>query len=73
MPKFGLAIPSWVWYLGFFVVPVLVIVWYSFGYKPPVNAGQGPIGTDRLSLAELSRRAFRHLLQDVPEHAFESQ
>jgi spermidine/putrescine transport system permease protein len=50
MPKFGLAIPSWVWYLGFFIIPVLVVVWYSFGYKPPVTAGQGPIGTDRLSL-----------------------
>jgi spermidine/putrescine transport system permease protein len=60
MPKFGLAIPSWVWYLGFFVVPVLVVVWYSFGYKPPVAAGQGPIGTDRLSLDN-----YREALSDT--------
>ena len=46
-PKFTLAIPSWLWYLGFFLVPLLWIVWYSFGYKP------GPfeqIATDHLSL-----------------------
>ncbi len=60
MPRFGLAIPSWVWYLGFFIVPVLVVVWYSFGYKPPVTAGQGPIGTDRLSLDN-----YREALSDT--------
>ncbi len=60
MPNFGLAIPSWIWYLGFFVVPVMVIVWYSFGYKPPVNSGQGPIGTDHLSLQN-----YRDALSDT--------
>ena len=59
-PKFALAMPSWVWYLGFFVVPVMVIVWYSFGYKPPVNSGQGPIGTDHLSLQN-----YRDALSDT--------
>ncbi len=67
MPKFGLAIPSWVWYLGFFVVPVLVIVWYSFGYKPPVNAGQGPIGTDHLSLQN-----YRDALSDTFFRTFQN-
>ncbi len=52
--------PSWVWYLGFFVVPVMVIVWYSFGYKPPVNSGQGPIATDHLSLQN-----YRDALSDT--------
>ena len=52
--------PSWVWYLGFFVVPVMVIVWYSFGYKPPVNAGRGPIATDHLSLQN-----YRDALSDT--------
>jgi spermidine/putrescine transport system permease protein len=59
-PKFALAMPSWIWYLGFFVVPVMVIIWYSFGYKPPVNSGQGPIGTDHLSLQN-----YRDALSDT--------
>ena len=33
-PRFALAIPAWAWLLTFFVAPVGVIVWYSFGYKP---------------------------------------
>ena len=48
-PKFALAIPSWIWYLAFFVVPLAFIVVYSFGYKPPINSGSS-IGLDRLSL-----------------------
>ena len=32
-PKFALAIPSMVWYLLFFVVPIVFIVVYSFGTK----------------------------------------
>ncbi|HTN79584.1 MAG TPA: ABC transporter permease [Acidimicrobiales bacterium] len=59
-PKFGLAIPSWVWYLGFFLVPTMVIVWYSFGYKPPVNSGRGAIATDKLSLQN-----YRDALSDT--------
>ena len=49
-PKFALAIPSWIWYLAFFVVPLAFIVVYSFGYKPPVNTSRSSIGLDRLSL-----------------------
>jgi len=37
-----------VWYLLFFVVPLIVIVVYSFGYKPPSTAATS-IGLDRLS------------------------
>lgn len=29
-----LAVPAWTWLALFFVVPVAVVVWYSFGYKP---------------------------------------
>ena len=36
-PKFALAVPSWFWYLGFFVVPLVFIVVYSFGDKLPVS------------------------------------
>ena len=32
-PKWGLAIPSFVWYVLFFVAPIAIIVLYSFGTK----------------------------------------
>jgi len=35
-PRFALAIPAWLFFLLFFAVPVLLIVWYSFGYKPDI-------------------------------------
>lgn len=44
-----MAAPSWAWYLLYFAIPVLVVVVYSFGYKPPINSGQGSIALDRLS------------------------
>lgn len=31
---FALAIPAWAWLIMFFVLPVAVVVYYSFGYKP---------------------------------------
>jgi spermidine/putrescine transport system permease protein len=34
LPGFILAVPAWAWLLIFFVAPVAVVVWYSFGYKP---------------------------------------
>ena len=44
--RFGLALPAWVWLLVFFVVPIGVVVWYSFGYKPSIFATNS---NDRLS------------------------
>jgi spermidine/putrescine transport system permease protein len=32
-PKWGLALPSFVWYIFFFVAPIAIIVVYSFGTK----------------------------------------
>ncbi|MFV0374118.1 ABC transporter permease [Microbacterium sp.] len=32
----ALAVPAWVWLLIFFVAPVGMVVWFSFGYKPGV-------------------------------------
>jgi spermidine/putrescine transport system permease protein len=32
----ALAVPAWVWLLLFFVAPVAMVVWFSFGYKPGV-------------------------------------
>ncbi|WJL96092.1 ABC transporter permease [Microbacterium sp. ET2] len=32
----ALAVPAWAWLLVFFVAPVAMVVWFSFGYKPGV-------------------------------------
>jgi len=34
LPSFTLAIPAWAWLLGFFLAPVSLVLWYSFGRKP---------------------------------------
>ena len=49
LPRFTLAVPSWAWYLLFFLLPLAIIVVYSFGYKPGTTASSS-IGLDRLSL-----------------------
>jgi spermidine/putrescine transport system permease protein len=33
-PRGALALPAWIFVLFFFVVPVALVIWYSFGYKP---------------------------------------
>ena len=38
-PRFTLAIPAWLLFIAFFVIPVLWILYYSFGYKPLVPDG----------------------------------
>ncbi|KRB38473.1 ABC transporter permease [Microbacterium sp. Root180] len=43
----ALAVPAWVWLLIFFVAPVAMVVWFSFGYKPGVF---GTHANDILSL-----------------------
>ena len=53
LPRFIMAVPSMVWYVAFFVVPLLVIVLYSFGYKPAADAASS-IGLDRLSFDNYS-------------------
>jgi spermidine/putrescine transport system permease protein len=42
-----MALPAWGWFTFFFAIPVLTIVYYSFGYKPDIFS---TIATDRLSL-----------------------
>jgi spermidine/putrescine transport system permease protein len=42
-----LAVPAWIWLLFFFVVPVGLIVYYSFGYKPGLF---GTHANDKMSL-----------------------
>ncbi len=36
LPSFALAIPAWAWLFAFFVAPVALVVWFSFGYKPGI-------------------------------------
>jgi spermidine/putrescine transport system permease protein len=45
-PRFTLAIPAWFLFVFFFLIPVLFIFWYSFGYKPDIFR---TIATDQLS------------------------
>ncbi len=46
-----LAIPAWIWLLVFFVAPVGMVVWFSFGYKP------GIFGTHANDILSLDRYA----------------
>lgn len=48
-PQGALALPAWVFLLGFFVAPVALVVWYSFGYKP------GLFGTHANDVLSLDR------------------
>jgi spermidine/putrescine transport system permease protein len=48
-PQGALALPAWVFLLGFFVAPVALVVWYSFGYKP------GMFGTHANDVLSLDR------------------
>jgi spermidine/putrescine transport system permease protein len=59
LPRFALAVPSWTWYLLFFLVPLAFIIVYSFGYKPALGTSSSSIGLDRLSTDNYSR-AFSH-------------
>jgi len=45
-PRFILAVPAWIWFLVFFVAPVGLVFYYSFGYKPGIF---GTVATDQLS------------------------
>src|SRR3954452_3409177 len=42
-PSFGLALPSIVWYAAFFLLPILLIVWYSFGIKNTASGTGVPV------------------------------
>jgi spermidine/putrescine transport system permease protein len=54
-PRFGLAIPSMVWYLLFFVIPIGFIIVYSFGTKDTTKLL--PVDLGRLGLQNY-RKAF---------------
>lgn len=46
-----LALPAWAWLAMFFVAPVALVVWFSFGYKP------GVFGTHANDILSLDRYA----------------
>jgi spermidine/putrescine transport system permease protein len=49
-PSFALAIPSILWYAFFFVLPILLIVWYSFGVKNTASGTGVPVSMGNKSL-----------------------
>jgi spermidine/putrescine transport system permease protein len=57
-PKFLLAIPAWIWFVVFFVVPVALVVVSSFGQKVPGSAG-------RVELSDPSFDQYREALSDT--------
>lgn len=66
-PRFALALPAWIWFVFFFAIPVLWIVYYSFGYKPDIFH---TIATDKLSFGQYGEalsstflKVFRQTLQ----------
>ena len=65
VPKFALAVPSSLWYIGFFVVPLVFIVVYSFGSK--IQGTAGDVDTSHPTLARygdaLSSTFFQVLKQ----------
>ncbi len=67
-PRFALAIPSMVWYLLFFVVPIAYIVLYSFGAKDssklvPVDLGHLNLENYRSAFDETFFKTFRQTLK----------
>ena len=60
LPRATLALPAWFWFTFFFAVPVLWILFYSFGYKPDLFH---PIATDHLSLQQYVAAASDTFLQ----------
>ena len=60
-----MALPAWIWFVFFFSLPVLWIVYYSFGYKPDIFH---PIATDKLSFAtyhDAISSAFLHVFSQT--------
>jgi spermidine/putrescine transport system permease protein len=60
-PRFLLAIPAWLLFLFFFLIPVLFIFYYSFGRKPDIFR---TIATDQLSFGRYGE-AFSDTFRDV--------
>jgi len=49
-PSFSLALPSIFWYVFFFILPIVLIVWYSFGVKNTASGGGVPVSMGNKTL-----------------------
>lgn len=63
LPRWIMAWPALAWWIIFFVIPLAWIIIYSFGSKPEIGPGAGPVSLSYLSLdnywAALSEVFFR--------------
>ncbi len=57
LPSFALALPEMLWYVLFFIMPILLIVWYSFGVKDNASTTGVPVDMSHLTLDNY-RNAF---------------
>lgn len=69
-PRFALAIPSMLYYLLFFVLPIVLIVWYSFGVKNttsgtavPVDMAHKTLENYRLAFSDTFFKVFKSTLK----------
>lgn len=68
LPRFALAIPAWVWFVAFFVIPVLWIAFYAiWGFKPDtftsIAIGNPTLQNFRDALTGTFFKTFRATLQ----------
>lgn len=65
-PKFLLAIPSFVWYVFLFIVPVALVIVNSFGKKIPGTPGKVDLSSPNLErYREVVSGSFRSLLKQT--------
>lgn len=57
LPSFALALPEILWYVLFFIMPILLIVWYSFGVKDNASTTGVPVDMSNLTFDNY-RNAF---------------
>lgn len=60
LPRSTLALPAWFWFTFFFAIPVLWILFYSFGYKPDLFR---TIATNHLNFHQYSIAASNTFFQ----------
>ena len=68
-PSFALAIPSIVWYVFFFILPIVLIVWYSFGVKNTASGGGVPVSMGNKTLQNYRDAFSPTVLPGVQDHA----
>ncbi len=64
-PRFALALPAWIWFVFFFTIPVLWIVYYSFGYKPTSSTRSRPTSSRSIDTAKRLSGTFLHVFSQT--------